>query len=341
MNPEERRRRLLEGLNLYEGTGLEVGPLCSPLVTKDASDVYYVDHLSTEGLIEKYRDDPDVPMDRIVAVDFVSEGDLTAVIPAGMRFDWVVASHVVEHVPDLIGWLEQLHSVLAEDGELCLVVPDRRYTFDYKRSVTTLAEALATHSVVATRPTAHAVIDQEWNAARIGVKRAWRGGIKLAELPEPVSPTAAMELGRTAEIDGVYRDVHVSVFTPKSFARLLGQMASHGLLSFGCARFVDTPRDELEFYVRLYPESDRSVAAASWKTMEDDVRLGPRIKNAGDIAQADYEDQLRHLLQRLESIENSRSWKAINRASQVKRKLVPMVSRRPKGDGARRQVSGG
>jgi SAM-dependent methyltransferase len=341
VNPKERRRRLLAGLNVEEGTGLEIGPLCSPLVTKDASDVYYVDHLSTEGLIEKYREDPAVHMDQIVPVDFISEGDLAAVIPAEMRFDWVVASHVVEHVPDLIGWLGQLHSVLAEGGELCLVVPDRRYTFDYKRSVTTLAEALATHALGATRPMAQAVVDQEWNAARIGVKRAWRGAIKPSELPEPISPAGAMALGRSAEVDGVYRDVHVSVFTPKSFARLMGQMTSNDLLSFGCARFVDTPRDELEFYVRLYPESDRSVAAASWKKMAEEARLGPRIKNVDDIMQADYEDQLRHLSRKLENIEKSRSWKAINRARQFKGTLASAVSRKPKGNAARRQVSGG
>ncbi|THI93750.1 hypothetical protein E7Z54_20625 [Nocardioides sp.] len=45
---------------------------------------------------------------------------------AGAPFDWVFASRVIEHVPDLVGWLEQTESLVVEDGALVLVVPDRR-----------------------------------------------------------------------------------------------------------------------------------------------------------------------------------------------------------------------
>jgi 2-polyprenyl-3-methyl-5-hydroxy-6-metoxy-1,4-benzoquinol methylase len=50
-------------------------------------------------------------------------------------FACIAAHHVIEHVPDLIYWFEQIESLLAEDGSLCLSVPDRRYTFFYFRPV--------------------------------------------------------------------------------------------------------------------------------------------------------------------------------------------------------------
>lgn len=319
---------MLAGLDLGSGVGLEIGPLYRPLVHKSEADVYYIDHLDTEALIEKYRDDPNVDVSQIAPVDFVSEGDLAAAIPEGIRFDWVVASHVVEHVPDLIAWLEQLHRILAEKGELCLIVPDRRYTYDYERAVTTLDKVLAAHAVGATRPTAQAIADFALNCAPLDVKRAWRGTIKPAELAATFSPSGAFDLARESEATGEYRDVHVWVFTPRSFARLMGQLAKSGLLGFGCGRFVDTRRDEFEFYVRLYPESDPQIAAASWKAMDAEARLGPRIANLDDIPQADFEDQLRHLKMRLAQIEGSRSWKAVDRARKFKRRVEKIAKRK-------------
>ena len=37
--------------------------------------------------------------------------------------DFIVASHVVEHVPDLVTWLSELHSALTEGGQVRLCSP--------------------------------------------------------------------------------------------------------------------------------------------------------------------------------------------------------------------------
>ncbi len=85
-------------------TGLEIGPLTSPVVTKDQGEIYYLDHLSTDDLRKKYVDDPSIDKSRIVDVSFVApDGDLSTAC-AGKQFDYVVASHVIEHIPNMIGW---------------------------------------------------------------------------------------------------------------------------------------------------------------------------------------------------------------------------------------------
>ncbi|MEX3900116.1 methyltransferase domain-containing protein [Paraburkholderia sp. BR10954] len=50
-----------------------------------------------------------------------------------MKFDYVIASHVIEHVLDLVGWVHSLLAALKHAGRIVLAVPDRRYTFDYVR----------------------------------------------------------------------------------------------------------------------------------------------------------------------------------------------------------------
>ena len=65
----------------------------------------FVDHADQAALRAKYADDANVPAEQIVPVDAVwGERTLAECFP-GETFDYVIASHVIEHVPDVIGWL--------------------------------------------------------------------------------------------------------------------------------------------------------------------------------------------------------------------------------------------
>ena len=50
-----RREKLLDGIDLTSQVGIEIGPLAAPLVRKDESTIFYVDHVDTENLRRKYR----------------------------------------------------------------------------------------------------------------------------------------------------------------------------------------------------------------------------------------------------------------------------------------------
>jgi hypothetical protein len=52
--------------------------------------------------------------------------------------DYVVASHVIEHVANPVAALAEWYRVLRPGGLIYLVVPDRRYTFDQPRPLTTV-----------------------------------------------------------------------------------------------------------------------------------------------------------------------------------------------------------
>lgn len=69
--------------------------------------------------------------------DAVDLGD----IPSGY-YDFVLASHSLEHVANPLRALSEWHRVLKPDGVLLLILPDRRATFDHRRPVTEFAHIL-------------------------------------------------------------------------------------------------------------------------------------------------------------------------------------------------------
>ncbi len=259
----DRRAILLEGLDLGATQGLEIGPLHNPILAKSEARVLYVDHVGTEALREKYRGDPNVPAERIVAVDLVWNGDLNEAC-GGRRFDYVVASHVIEHVPDLIGWLSQLKSVLHPSGGVRLIVPDRRYCFDYRRQSSSAADMILAHRARATAPGPRQILDFMLNIAPRDLADAWRGAAASEQPPsrqEYNQAIAAMQLAAA----GAYRDVHCWVFTPLSFARLMRQLAAYGLLGFACTRCAATAPDSLDFFVHLMATDDERLIADTWQ----------------------------------------------------------------------------
>jgi SAM-dependent methyltransferase len=266
---DKRRNRLLHGLNIQGSVGVEIGPLCWPLVRRsDGATVIYVDHTDTANLRQKYENDAHVNVDEIVNVDAIwGENTLHTAI-RGQYVDYVVASHVVEHVPDLVTWLRELAAVLKPTGEVRLAVPDRRFTFDYFRQESRLPEVLMSYIERARIPHPFSLLDHCLGAADVDTLEAWRKRIDPKSTRRHHNWEGAIHLARDAFENGTYHDVHCWVFTPRSFARLLGDLCEMCLLDFACEDFCDTAKDELEFSVTLRRCCDRKYIADSWLRME-------------------------------------------------------------------------
>ncbi len=250
----DRRARLLNALDTGGGHGLEIGPLYKPVALKDECDVSYVDIHFAKGLREYYATHPGTPIDEILEVDFaLIEGEVTrslaqATAPAA-PFDWVVASHVIEHVPDLIGWLNDVAEVLVDGGKLSLAVPDRRYCFDARRPPTTVGQMLLAHHNRDARPSVRAVFDHYHAAVRVTPTEAWE------EHPGPETTIFPLEMARdmTARSvdEGIYMDCHVWLFTPREFVQQLAVLAQLGHLDFTVAEIITTDVKDMEYFVVL------------------------------------------------------------------------------------------
>ena len=277
----DRRERILAGLDVAQLTGIEIGALDKPLVSPGSGSVLYVDHADTPTLRRKYAADPGVNLDALVDVDAVwGESTLRQALLARSaahpstpaQVDYVVASHVMEHVPDLIGWLGEIHEVLKPTGQLRLAVPDRRFTFDCLREDARLSDVLAAHLAGARRPMAQAILDSQLNAAPAANPAELWDENRGAGAPVPQFDWEYTIQAARGAIAGIYHDAHCWAVTPYSLADIFVALAEHGLLHLACAKFEDTSYGNIEFYLRMVPCDEPSIVAESWRRVRQEAR---------------------------------------------------------------------
>jgi SAM-dependent methyltransferase len=263
----DRKGNLLFGLDIQRACGIEIGPLASPIVAKQEGSILYVDYAYTDFLRNRYKNDPNIDISKIVSIDAVwGEKSLSESI-GRKTVDYVIASHVIEHVPDFVTWLSELHSVLNKNGQVRLAIPDKRYSFDYLRQESRLSDILAAHVVRARVPQPHEILDFCLNKVSIDTAAAWRKEIDPTKLMREFTLEGAMWLAQDVIKNGTYHDVHCWVFTPNSFAKLCHSLAEFNLLKFACHSFIDTARNQLEFFVALKDTDDHCEVVDSWATM--------------------------------------------------------------------------
>jgi SAM-dependent methyltransferase len=128
------RQRLLRYL---AGKGLEVGPGHAPLVTATADlSVRYVDRWDPDENRELF---PELGQAEFPRPDLVRDlnRELLSGVPSGSE-DFVVASHVLEHLANPMRVLADIYRVLQPGGVLVTLLPDRRLTFDRGRPGTSI-----------------------------------------------------------------------------------------------------------------------------------------------------------------------------------------------------------
>ena len=103
------RREILMGAAFGpDKRGLEIGPLENPMVLKCGSAVRYVDFTDADSLRASLP--PGIDPARVPDVDIIW-GESPLLDSADGPVDYVLASHVIEHVPDLVGWLLEVRTM--------------------------------------------------------------------------------------------------------------------------------------------------------------------------------------------------------------------------------------
>jgi SAM-dependent methyltransferase len=241
----------LRGIDTVGQTGVEIGPLDRPLVRRGDSRIFYADHCSTEALRAKYEANPDVDVADIVEVDFdLSATPLGAALASVAPLDYVVASHVAEHVPDLVQWLTDIHASLRPGGVLALVLPDKRFSLDLHRRETPWFEVERAHAERRTRPGLDTVLDHVLNIVQVHTNQLWRDHTIGREAPRTASADIAPVVSEQWH-RGEYIDVHCWVVTPWSFLDIVGRIVTRYGLGFRLRLAEPTPLNHLEFYLQL------------------------------------------------------------------------------------------
>lgn len=219
-----RRERLLDACPVATGLGLEFGPLANPVVRKDQGRVVYVDYTDTATLRLKAANDPKVDEAAVVEIDVdLRQGSLLDQCRSLGPFDYAVASHVFEHLPNPVGWLRDVAALLGPGGVIALAVPDRRYTFDHFRAETTAAQLVAYDLEGLDRPSLTQLADHYYHVRRVDTSAAWNAVPTTAAVPRHHDDDqVARILGRA--VGGKYVDCHCTVWTSGHFARVIPEV---------------------------------------------------------------------------------------------------------------------
>jgi Methyltransferase domain len=244
--------------------GIEIGALSRPFLKGVAGvEVFNLDHVSTEDLRAKYADNPRIRPEDIVPVDFVLDGvrPVHEIVAAAAPFDFAVGIHVGEHVPDLLGWLDDLAAALTPDGVIALALPDKRRCFDLVRPLTTVEGLVGAWLEARRRPPPAVVFEAYSSTYMRGPAPVWVPLLAPGQLRRVGTLESGLDQARKAR-DG-YVDAHCWVFTARCFVGLLEDLHRLGLLRFRVRHFEVPPPAFAEFHVLFEKSTDPAAIAAS------------------------------------------------------------------------------
>ena len=285
----DRREKALAFVDL-DGRGLEIGPAYDPLVPKaSGARIETVDHANREALVQKYFG-YGVPADKLAQIEEVDHiwtgGRLVDLIRNPAAFHYILASHVIEHTVDLIGFLQDCEALLRADGVLSLVVPDKRYCFDLFQPLTSVGMVVDAHLSGSRFHSPGSLLDHYAYASLRGPGViAWGpGATEPATLQFPDLSAGREALERAMRLEE-YFDVHRWKFTPASFRLLvrdLRELGYHSLVEIG-----GFGTDGFEFFVSLTRSSrptsleDRLTLLRQIEAELGDVKMGaPALRRA-------------------------------------------------------------
>jgi len=113
------------------GKGVEIGALWRKFPAPSKAIVWYVDRSDSIKLQREYPQ-----LNNLIRPDVVADAGQLPFADGSLNF--VIASHVLEHIPFPLAALRNWYAVLSSGGVLILRIPDKRYTFDVKRARTSL-----------------------------------------------------------------------------------------------------------------------------------------------------------------------------------------------------------
>lgn len=114
---------------------IEIWALMNPLPFNNKNTVVkYADYKSREELINEY---PELKNFNIVETSYICWADDLNCIEDSTQ-DFVIASHVFEHLPNPIKALEEFHRITKKEWIIYLVVPEKTRTGDKFRSITSI-----------------------------------------------------------------------------------------------------------------------------------------------------------------------------------------------------------
>lgn len=256
-----------------EQIGLEIGPSLRPCAPKkDGYQVEIIDHLDKNQLIQKYEC-MGLDVSAIEEVDYIWDGRTYSEITGKENYyDYIIASHVIEHTSDFIGFLQDCSRMLKVNGILSLAVPDKRYTLDHFRMVTTTGKIIDDHLDVLKLGSIGTLMDYGMHVVR-------RSGLTSWSKQDVPNIEKEYELVyEKEELKNIYQntinarcfhDIHQYVFTPSSFKLLIKELLEYDFIDLDIDNAYDTKTEEFIVSMRKVTEKKLLTAEEHMKLIRE------------------------------------------------------------------------
>lgn len=229
----EARRAFVTGHLPMQGCGIEIAPYFNPMIDRSKYDVFYVDCIDNDEIQRKAGENPGAKGRYVPRIDAVwVPGKRLSECVGGRRFDYAVASHVMEHVPNPLGWLEEILECVEVGGRVAIMLPMRTKSMDYYRQNTTFGQIVGWSIEKPSRPTPTQVMDFLSQSFHHRGEDVVEGAMPPFERAERhYSDRDALTYANFVWDQKHYLDVHCSTWTPETFVEIFSRLRRVGLLS--------------------------------------------------------------------------------------------------------------
>jgi predicted SAM-dependent methyltransferase len=199
----------------FRGRGVEIGALWKRFPLPTAASPWYLDRLDPDQLGRHYVE----LKGAVVKPDIIADAAQLPFRDASLNF--IIASHVLEHLHFPLSALRRWHDALAPGGVLLLCVPDKRHTFDRHRART---------------PITH-LLDEEKHPEKFDRRAHFADWVQNVSGRSPASAEFVSELNHLMEID---YSIHYHVWTDADIKELIEYTRLSGGLGWKVAIFWKT-----------------------------------------------------------------------------------------------------
>jgi predicted SAM-dependent methyltransferase len=254
--PYENRIQFLRQFISPDKLGIEIGPSHAPIASqRDGYNTIIIDACSTEELQKLYKN-IDIAIDKIETVNYIWRGEpLSQLVTQSGDIDYILASHVIEHIPNFVDFFQQSNTLLDKEGQLILAIPDKRKCFDYFRPINTTGQVLQSFHENRRTHVPASIFDNHANYARYKGVGSWFSAINKSDdidLDSNIKPAYQKFLQTLTSND--YNDAHGWVFTPASFLLIIHDLTTLGLFNLNLDSFCVS--EGHEFYAIFKKKND-------------------------------------------------------------------------------------
>ena len=237
---------------------IEFGPLHRPIAKKDQfKNVVYADIRSTQEIVSLYKGNDylsstglNIDTSLIVDIDYIIKKNYKTTFKGVKKFDYAILSHVIEHMPNILYFFEDIESILSDNGRLVLIYPDSRYCFDHYRTEASFRDAYVTYQE-GTHNNAKMALDFSLNVMKENRPIFFWNDQRISQKINKGDGAKAAKAYRLVKDGGSLDDVHYWPFSDFGLLRFLREAQNMGYINFEVEHFIPTEPNTQEFLIIL------------------------------------------------------------------------------------------